>query len=958
MREFLTFVVVGLTAGSVYGLAGVGLVLTYKTSGIFNFAHGSVGAMAVFIFYFLHVDHGLGWPLAALIALGGFAPVAGILLERVARVLDGASAALKVVATVGLLLIVAGIGNIWYGNVTSAFPSYLPTGIFEISGVFIGWDQLTMIVISLAATAGLYVFFRRARLGVAMRGVVDDAELLSMTGERPLYVRRLAWIVGAVFASASGLLLAPNLSLNGLVLTEIVIQAFAAAAIGFFSSLPLTYLGGLLVGVATSLTANYTNAISGLSGLATGLPFVILFLVLVFTPRSKLAERRLTLTAPTHESWYAPARVRLGAGALFIAFLCFVPQFAGSRLTIWSDALVYVILFLSLGLLVRTSGQVSLCHAGFAAVGAAAMSHFAHGLNVPWLLALLLAGMVAIPVGAFVAIPAIRLSGVYLALATFGFGVLLNNVFYTTPAMFGEAVGGIPVPRPLAQIGPWKLNTDNGFYYLLLLLAVITVFIIYFIHRGRLGRLLRGLADSPIALETHGATPNVTRVMVFCISAFFAAVGGALFSSLYGFASGGQFSYLLSLQLIALLVIVVAGEPWYAVIAAAGFVILPGYLNIEGIYNYMTIAFGVFAATFALSVGRAPQVPKIVRDFLDGLGKRPQVPAAAQARPAAADPRPAAAQPRPITAEPRPAASRARATPRQPALARAAVTPRSTAPGLDVRNLRVRFGGIRAVDSLTMSAPANAITGLIGPNGAGKTTTFAACCGLLRPTGGTITLHGEDVSRLGPSARARRGLGRTFQRVELFHSLTVRDNVALGREAPLAGGNPMTQMMGRPGDAAAVRASVDEALTLTGIEHLANVQAGLLPIGQRRLVEIARVLAGPFNMLLLDEPSSGLNASGTERLGDILLNVVGAGQAGVLLVEHDMALVRRVCEWIYVLDFGVLIFEGTPTDISSSDIVRAAYLGSEAAVLAEPGTSHDTDRSATRAGSIPQSDLR
>jgi ABC-type branched-subunit amino acid transport system ATPase component/branched-subunit amino acid ABC-type transport system permease component len=938
MLEIVTFVVVGLTVGSVYGLAAVGLVLTYKTSGIFNFAYGSVGAMAVFFFYFLHVDHGLAWPVAALIVLGVFAPITGIILERVARALDGASAALKVVATVGLLLIVAGVGNIWYGNVTSAFPSFLPTSTFEVAGVFIGWDELTMIVISLVATVGLYVFFRRARLGVAMRGVVDNSELLSMTGEKPIYVRRLAWIVGSIFASMSGLLLAPNLSLNGLVLTEIVIQAFAAAAIGFFSSLPLAYLGGLLVGVATALIANYTNSISSLSGLATGLPFAILFLVLVFTPRSKLVEPRPTPAVPTHQSWYAPNAVRLGIGALLVIFLCVVPQFVGAQLSVWSDALVYVILFLSLGLLVRTSGQVSLCHAGFAAVGAAAMSHFAHGLHLPWLLALLLAGLVAVPVGAFVAIPAIRLSGVYLALATFGFGVLLNNVFYTTQAMFGEAVGGIPVPRPFVHIGPWNFSTDNGFYYLLLLFAVIIAFTVYFIQRSRLGRLLRALADSPVALETHGAAPNVTRVLVFCISAFFAAVGGALFSSLYGFASGGQFSYLLSLQLIALLVIVVAGEPWYAVIAAAGFVILPGYLNFEGIFNYMTIAFGLFAATFAMSARLTPQVPAVVREFLDRLGRRRALPAAAIDH----------YELDAFRAAPRPSHQAYSQT----------ASMRSTTPGLEVTGLTVRFGGVHAVDNLTMTAPANDITGLIGPNGAGKTTTFAACCGLLRPSAGTITLHGNDVSHLGPSARARRGLGRTFQRVELFNSLTVRENVALGREASLAGGNPLTQMLSRPGDGAAVRTAVDEALALAGIEHLSNVQAGLLPIGQRRLVEIARVLAGPFDMLLLDEPSSGLNARETERLGDILLDVVGAGRAGVLLVEHDMALVRSVCQWIYVLDFGELIFAGTPADISSSEVVREAYLGSEASGQAPLEPPLDGDRPTTGAGSTPQPDLR
>jgi len=176
--------------------------------------------------------------------------------------------------------------------------------------------------------------------------------------------------------------------------------------------------------------------------------------------------------------------------------------------------------------------------------------------------------------------------------------------------------------------------------------------------------------------------------------------------------------------------------------------------------------------------------------------------------------------------------------------------------------------------------------------------------------------------------------------VELFHSLSVRENVALGGEAALAGANPARQLFSRRGDASAVAEAVDDAMDLVGIAHLADVQAGLLPTGQRRLVELARALAGPFDMLLLDEPSSGLDPAETERFGDILLGVVAQHRAGVVLVEHDMALVLRVCERIYVLDFGQLVFEGTPAEVSASEVVRAAYLGSEDAdppVTPDPG---------------------
>jgi ABC-type branched-subunit amino acid transport system ATPase component len=208
-----------------------------------------------------------------------------------------------------------------------------------------------------------------------------------------------------------------------------------------------------------------------------------------------------------------------------------------------------------------------------------------------------------------------------------------------------------------------------------------------------------------------------------------------------------------------------------------------------------------------------------------------------------------------------------------------------------------------------------------------------------------VLLHDHDVTRMGPAARSRFGLGRTFQRAELFNSLSVRQNVALGREAAMAGVNPITQLFARRRDRGVVQRAVDEAMELTGIGRLANVQAGLLPTGQRRLVELARVLAGPFDQLLLDEPSAGLDATETVQLGNVLTAVVAVRGSGILLVEHDMALVRQVCAHIYMLDFGRLVFEGSPDEMLASDVVRSAYLGSES-VAAAAGSPPRRSRSA------------
>jgi ABC-type branched-subunit amino acid transport system ATPase component len=251
--------------------------------------------------------------------------------------------------------------------------------------------------------------------------------------------------------------------------------------------------------------------------------------------------------------------------------------------------------------------------------------------------------------------------------------------------------------------------------------------------------------------------------------------------------------------------------------------------------------------------------------------------------------------------------------------------------GLRIDSITVRFGGLVAVDGVSLAAPLGRITGLIGPNGAGKTTTFNTCSGLIRPTSGSVHLFGQDVTHATPQARAQRGLGRTFQRMELFDSLTVRANVALGQEAGLAGSKPWKHLRGTRAESATVAEAVQDALVMCGITSLANRRPADLSTGQRRLVELARCIAGGFRVMLLDEPSSGLDKTETFRFGEILQHLAQQQGVGILIVEHDMSLVMGICGYIHVLDFGKPIFQGTPAEVASSNVVRAAYLGSEGA---------------------------
>ena len=921
MHEFLPFIIIGLATGAVYGLAGMGLVLTYKTSGIFNFGYGAVAALGAFAFYFMHVEHGWPWPLAALITVFVFGGIVGLGLEVLARSLGGASETIKVVSTVGLILIVEGLGLLWHPVNPPTMPHFLPQSTVRLLGVNVTWEQIILFVFCVVAAIVLYWFFQSVRLGVVMRGVVDNHELVSMSGDDPIRVRRWAWIIGTAFAMVAGLMLSPTQSLDGVTLTTAVFAVFGAAAIGYFTNMPLTFVGGLAIGIAGALVDKYSATISWIGGLPPSLPFLILFVVLVVTPRGRLMSRRFVASVPVKRPYQAPTPIRLGTAAVFIAFLAFVPVWQLSHLAVWSAALIDMILFLSLGLLVKRSGQISLCQLAFAAVGAAAFGHFA-AYGIPWLLALVLATLVAVPVGALVAIPAVRVSGVFLALATLGFGILVEQVFYTRSYMFGGTTLGIADPRPDVSIGGWNMSTDKGFYYVLLIITVLVVIVMSAIGSGRLGRLLEAMADSPLALETQGATSSVLKVIVFCITAAMASLAGALTGMLYHYAVGDYFQSFASLELVAIVVIITLGEPWYAVLGAVGYTVIPGYLPGGNVSTYLLLLFGVGATTAAWGT-RQGGTPAPVAAFIDRIGgRRPTpVPALATASPAGGGAAAGGGVTTP-TSTPAPAAASA-ATPvgvdrngapvngdGAPADGDGAVTVGvspgvvGVAPvagagggeGLEVRELAVHFGGVRAVNGVSLRAPMGAITGLVGPNGAGKTTMSNACSGLNKPTTGAVLLHGTAVSHVGTARRARMGLGRTFQRPELFNSLTVRQNVAMGREAALAGANPLAQVYGSRQAGRMVSEVADRALEVTGTVRIADTQVGLLPIGQRRLVELARALAGPFDMLLLDEPSSGLDGHETEQFGRVLRTAVAEHGYGILLVEHDMTLVREVCD--------------------------------------------------------------
>ncbi len=603
MNDLIPFIVSGLAIGSVYGLIGTGLVVTYKTSGIFNFGHGALATVAAYLFYWLHIDQGLGWQASAAVTVLLAGPLMGLAMELIARRLAPQRVPMKIVGTAGLILLVQGLGTVKYGPDAITVDSFLPKAeeSFAVGSVNVAYKYVFTAAIALVAVAALWALFRFTRTGLAMRAVVDDPELLDVKGTSPVRVRRIAWLIGSTFAALSGVLLLPLVGLEPIGLTFLVVTAFGAAAMGAFTSIPLTFLGGLVLGVASDVTKLYLIDVGWLSGLPSSLPFVILVAALLLTPRRRLAPPSHVEHRPPSQ-WRAPGRVRLITALVVVALLAAVPAFAGTKLTFYIVGLTQVVMFLSLGLLVRTSGQVSLCHAAFGAIGAVAFSQLAVDHGLPWPVALVLGALIVVPAGAVIALPAIRLSGLFLALATLGFGIMVERLLYPLNWMFTPLSSGREMPRPSFA------EDDQSFYYLVLALVVVIGAAIAAVQSARLGRMLRGMAEAPVAVSTAGLSVNVTKLLVFCLSAFFAGVSGILYGTTLHSAgtTDPHYSSFFSIILLVSLALAPFAEPWYAVLMGMVTAIIPGYFPDADAGYWLNAAFGLFALQVAMAGGTPP----------------------------------------------------------------------------------------------------------------------------------------------------------------------------------------------------------------------------------------------------------------------------------------------------------------------------------------------------------------
>ena len=555
MHEFLEFTIIGIVLGSAYAVAASGLVVTYATSGIFNIAHGAMGMFMAFVYWQLSVGWHMNTLLALVLTVFVLAPLFGAAVERlVIQWMDPNNVATTLAVTVGLTLLFFGLVNNYLWKPTArVVPQFFGFNGFTVLGVHVDWEEVITVGAAVAIAVVLRLFLYRTRTGIAMRGVVDNRPLIGLFGGRPAGLSTLSWAIGASLASVAGILVAPRLQLQPLILTLLVIDAYAAAMIGRLRSLPMTFLGALIVGLATSYALGYIPgtgiwASTPLQGLLTlSVPSVILFIVLLVLPM-----HRIRSGAPQRHTPLAPAGfVRsLQGGALLVAAVVVAVSFMGpGNIIKLGIGLAFALVCLSLVPLTGYGGFVSICQLTFAGLGAFAMYKFGHGGS---LVGLLMAAVIAGGVGALVALPALRLRGLYLALATMAFASAMDNAFFPWSAVFGFN-GSVVIATP--NLFGLHVSSDKAFTIFLAVVFALFSIGVLALRRGPFGRVLVGMKDSEAACATLGLSLTTTKLAVFTLSAAMAGVAGALFGAAQSVAGATNFEMFESLLILAVVAI-------------------------------------------------------------------------------------------------------------------------------------------------------------------------------------------------------------------------------------------------------------------------------------------------------------------------------------------------------------------------------------------------------------------
>lgn len=529
----LSYAVVGIVTGCLYALTATGLVVTYTTSGVFNFAHGAIGMFMAFTYWQLAVGWHLPVPLALGVVLLVLAPLSGAVIERVAiRPLYGSSLGVTLVVTLGLLLGLLGLADaIWSPQTTRNLPTM--SGATHLFGVAVTYYQMVVLVVSVAVAVGLRVLFTKTRIGITMRAVVDDRDLTARSGASPFRTAQLSWALGATLAALAGILIAPLQYLDQFNLTILVVVGYAAAVVGRLKSLPLTVAGAVGLGLIQSYAVGYLP-VTLLANLNPVIPVIVLFAALLTLKQDRIK----TATGGRRTRPVMGLRPSLVMGAAFVAVTVVVASVLSvSNLFVFGQGIVLGVVMLSLVLLSGYGGQVSLCQMTMAGLGAFSMGRIFGGGS---LVGLVVAAALPAAVGALLAMAVLRLRGLYLALATLAFAQAMDSLFFNKFLGYGG----------ILHVGRFPFTSQRVFTVEAAVIFAALAIGVLALRRGRFGRRLGALNDSEAGCASIGMSTTRTKVAVFTLAAAIAGVGGALYGGVQGDVGPADFQMLTSLILL------------------------------------------------------------------------------------------------------------------------------------------------------------------------------------------------------------------------------------------------------------------------------------------------------------------------------------------------------------------------------------------------------------------------
>ncbi|MFL5942042.1 MAG: ABC transporter permease [Gaiellaceae bacterium] len=552
------YTVIGITLGGTYALAAIGLVLIYRVSGVLNFAQGAVSMFSAFVAY--QISTVMGYPplvglLAAIVAGGAL----GYLIERFTiRPLAGRSALNRVVVTIGWLLVLQTAAGLIWGQTAYHRPVQLVSihgFTFPGTTVVVGWDEFTTIVVALGLAFGTAAVLRWTTFGTEMRAVADDPDAARLWGINVNRVMAMSWVAGSAMGAIAGVLITPRINFDPISLTIVVIYAFTAALIGRLTSLPWTVVGAMFLGLAET----YPRIFSSNAGAGDAVTFalVLLTLAVLFRPRARLRQRISAVReyAPVPAADNPPVRRTIVAAAIGLGIL--IPLlFSAYYQSLAAYALIVGLIVLSLVVLTGLVGQISFCQYSFAAIGAFTVGSLVGGHGWSFWPALLLGVVFSIGVGVLVGIPALRLSGLFLAILTVAVALFFDH-FLLAPGTWDSFSGGISswsVERPsflgISLAGPY------AFYLFTLGVFLVAVLAVWNLSRSKTGRVLRAIRNSEVAAATSGVNLTAWKLAAFGVSAGLAGLAGGLLAAGIGSVSAGAFTFQQSLAVAAIAIVV------------------------------------------------------------------------------------------------------------------------------------------------------------------------------------------------------------------------------------------------------------------------------------------------------------------------------------------------------------------------------------------------------------------